>query len=92
MSTITILPVSPVACPEIQEAIAAKRSPGRKPSRRRDSSVWNLAAGYRLMAWRSLRKGDAITAAMHAACSRSLRKGDAITAALHAACIRDTLT
>jgi hypothetical protein len=32
-----------------------------------------LAAGYRLMAWRSLREGDRVNAAMHAACSNAVR-------------------
>jgi hypothetical protein len=72
MSTITILPVSPVARPEVREAIDVKCRPTRPASRIRKPSVWNLAAGYRLMAWRSLRKGDAVTAAMHTACSRAL--------------------
>jgi hypothetical protein len=73
MSTITILPVSPVALPKVREAIAAKLGHARLKTRKRHPSVWKLAAGYRLMAWRSLRKGDVASAAMHAACSRALR-------------------
>lgn len=41
--------------------------------RRRSHGRRGLAAGHRLMAWRSLRKGDTVTASMHTACSQALR-------------------
>lgn len=41
-------------------------------SRRKRTPMFKLAAGYRLMAWHSLRRGDLVTAAAHAACARAL--------------------
>jgi hypothetical protein len=73
MSTITILPVSPLDLSKVREAIAANLSRAIPKTTKRRPSVWKLAVGYRLMAWRSLRKGDGVSAAMHAACSRALR-------------------
>lgn len=52
---------------------AAPDCPRVARRRRRSRGLRHLAAGYRLMAWRALRDGDAAAAAMNAACSKALR-------------------
>jgi len=66
MTTITTCVRSPT-----NTAIAA--TPTLRRTYKRASGPRALAAGYRLMAWHALRKDDAVTAAMHAACSKAFR-------------------
>ena len=71
MSTIIRVPHSSLDLADVRNAVPAKLE--RSRTRKRNSGAWKLAAGYRLMAWRALRKGDSSAAAMNAACSRALR-------------------
>jgi hypothetical protein len=41
---------------------------------RRSRGIRGLVAGHRVMAWRSLRRGDVVTAEMHSACAAALRR------------------
>lgn len=69
LSTQTLLNQSDPVTRQIR--VKTAMSSRRRPKRCRPP-VWRLAAGYRLMAWRALRRGDLVDARMYAASSRAL--------------------
>lgn len=69
LSTQTLLNQS---CPATRQTRDKTVTSSRRRPERCRAPVWRLAAGYRLMAWRALRRGDLVDAHMYAESSRAL--------------------
>lgn len=54
----------------------ALRAASPRTRRRARRGLRGLAIGYRRMAWNCIRAGDAVGAAMYAACSRAMLAAD----------------
>lgn len=74
MSTILILPVSPVARPDVREAIAANRTVAGTTPVKRNRSVGNVVVVSRPTTSRLARTGEPTTRAIHSVRIRRPRR------------------